>query len=359
MYGSTRLWFAIFMLAGLAGIAQGQQPPATTAPAQTAPPKEELTAPWPTGIAATVNGQPLTEAAVQRALLTVPKDRREQVRADKVQYLIDIMLTNQYLQQENPPINQKEVDDQLNKIREEIKKRGGEVEKELRSIFATEEDVKNEIVALLRWESFLNKRATEAALKDLLAKEPELVDGTTVRARHILITPASNDPKLGEQAQADLKQMKLDIEKKVAAGLTKLPKNSDNLARERERCKLIDEAFADMARDKSSCPSKSVGGDVGSFPRCGSMVEPFAKAAFALKPFQMSEVVKTQFGYHLILVTERKPGTPVKFEEVQTEIKDVYGYRLQHEIVAQLREQSKIVVNPPPARPTTEAAPKQ
>ena len=47
------------------------------------------------------------------------------------------------------------------------------------------------------------------------------------------------------------------------------------------------------------------------------MVEPFAKAAFALKPYEMTDVVATEFGYHLILVTARKQGTPKKFEEVK------------------------------------------
>ena len=65
------------------------------------------------------------------------------------------------------------------------------------------------------------------------------------------------------------------------------------------------------------------------FPRIGSMVEPFAKAAFAMKPFQMSEVVTTQFGYHLILVTGRKAGQPVKFADVKEEVKEVYGTKLR------------------------------
>ena len=54
-----------------------------------------------------------------------------------------------------------------------------------------------------------------------------------------------------------------------------------------------------------------------SFQGVGFMVEPFSRPAFALKPFEMSAPVKTQFGYHLILVTDRKPGRDVKFEEVE------------------------------------------
>jgi parvulin-like peptidyl-prolyl isomerase len=76
------------------------------------------------------------------------------------------------------------------------------------------------------------------------------------------------------------------------------------------------------------------------------MVEPFAKASFALKPFQISDVVKTSFGFHLILVTERKPGKEVKFEDVQNEVKEVFCERLRDNLAVQVKTKSKIVINP-------------
>lgn len=60
--------------------------------------------------------------------------------------------------------------------------------------------------------------------------------------------------------------------------------------------------FGDIARDKSDCPSGGRGGDLGSFPR-GVMVPEFEEAAFALDVDAMSDVVETDFGYHLILRT--------------------------------------------------------
>lgn len=59
------------------------------------------------------------------------------------------------------------------------------------------------------------------------------------------------------------------------------------------------EKFSAIAKDVSLCPSKKRGGDLGTFGR-GQMVKEFEKAAFALEKGQISGIVKTQFGYHII-----------------------------------------------------------
>ncbi len=65
--------------------------------------------------------------------------------------------------------------------------------------------------------------------------------------------------------------------------------------------------FAQLAKENSDCPSKSKGGDLGAFTR-GQMVPEFDKVAFELEPMKVSEPVKTQFGWHLVMVTKKIPA---------------------------------------------------
>lgn len=65
-----------------------------------------------------------------------------------------------------------------------------------------------------------------------------------------------------------------------------------------------EEDFANLAAQYSLCPSGANGGDLGFFPR-GMMVKPFEDAAFSLETGKVSEPVQTQFGWHLILVTDK------------------------------------------------------
>jgi peptidyl-prolyl cis-trans isomerase C len=77
--------------------------------------------------------------------------------------------------------------------------------------------------------------------------------------------------------------------------------------------------FAALAKQHSEDGSAQIGGDLGFFPQ-GQMVGPFNDVAFSLKPGATSDLVETQFGYHIIRVAEKRPGRTVPLEEVRPKV---------------------------------------
>ena len=88
-----------------------------------------------------------------------------------------------------------------------------------------------------------------------------------------------------------------------------------------KKARAKDADFAKLAKENSQGPSAARGGDLGFFPR-RRMVKPFSEVAFKLKKNQISDPVKTQFGYHVIKVVDKKPERVVPIDEVKQQIKD-------------------------------------
>jgi peptidyl-prolyl cis-trans isomerase C len=120
-------------------------------------------------------------------------------------------------------------------------------------------------------------------------KKPE-----EVKASHILVKSDAKDEEAQKQA----------AQKKIEGIQEKLKKGDD---------------FAALAKESSDCPSKASGGDLGFFSR-GKMVKPFEDAAFALKVGEMSGIVETQFGYHIIKVTDKKSESTPGYDEMKEDI---------------------------------------
>ena len=167
----------------------------------------------------------------------------------------------------------------------------------------------------------LSVNISDKEIKSFYDSHPEsFTKPEQVRARHILI---KCDPKAG-------KTQKEEARKKLAAVQARLKKGED---------------FAELAKKFSEGPSKSQGGDLGLF-RKGQMVKPFEEVAFSLPVGQVSGIVETQFGYHLIKVEEKIPESQIKFDEIKERLK---AYLKQREIgakvqahIAQLKEKAKI-----------------
>lgn len=314
--------------------------------AQTAPVKQAgATAPAvAVESAALVNGQPVTEVSVQRALKRVPPTDHAKARPEILDFLIDNLLIEQYLIAQKIVVDPKAVETRVGEIKAEMAKQKQDFAKMLSDLSLTEHELRTQIAADLRWESFALAQASDAALKNMFAKNTEMFDGSMVRARHVLMTPASADPKAVEPARATLLAVKKQVQDAGNAAVAGLPPTADPMSKEQARARAMEAAFAKAAEKYSICPSKKEGGDISWFPRAGSMVEPFAKAAFALKPYELSDVVPTPFGLHLILVTGRKAGVVTTYDKVKDEVREVFCGQLRESLCQQLRQSAKIAV---------------
>jgi peptidyl-prolyl cis-trans isomerase C len=172
----------------------------------------------------------------------------------------------------------------------------------------------------------------EETVREAYNQNPQKFNGEVeVKASHILINSAESEPQ-------EKKDEALRKALEIAA-----------------RAKADGADFAELARTNSEGPSARSGGDLGFFTR-GRMVKPFEEAAFSMKINEVSDPILTQFGYHIIKVTDRKEGSTVSFEEVKDQLVQDLKNRMINELIerdlSQLREQSNIKVVFTPAPPS-------
>ncbi len=108
--------------------------------------------------------------------------------------------------------------------------------------------------------------------------------------------------------------------------------------------------FAELAKKKSKDPGASDGGDLGFFTK-EQMVPEFSAVAFALEPGKISDPVKSQFGWHIIKVEEKRNRKAPAFEQVKAQIETYVTRKAQAEYVAKLREAAKVERMDKPAEP--------
>jgi len=114
--------------------------------------------------------------------------------------------------------------------------------------------------------------------------------------------------------------------------------------------------FAKLAKEKSKDPGASDGGDLGFFTK-EQMVPEFSAVAFSLEPGKISDPVKTQFGWHIIKVEEKRNRNAPDFAQVKPQIEQYVTRKAQSEYVAKLRETAKVerLDQPAPAAPAAPA----
>ena len=283
--------------------------------------------------AAVVNGATISQADVEAAVkvmngptpVQVPESRQRQMRFEALGILIDNLLLEQFLRKNAPPAGPQEIARHIAELETALKKDGKKLADYLAENGMTAAQLREQVMNALQWRDYTKARVSDADLQQYFKDNKDFFDGVQVRASHILIrvplTAGDGDVKA---AQTRLQAIRQEIE---TGKIT----------------------FADAAKKYSQCPRAPEGGDVGYFPRKFVWDEEFAKAAFnpQLKIGDLIGLVRTEAGWHLIQLTDRKTGTPSDFAKIKDGVRDLYLTELRMNIVAAQRKQARIEINLP------------
>ena len=323
------------IVAGLSAVAAAQAPGAGKPATPAGPAAKTATPPRPAildQVLATVNGESITREELYRIFNTagIPPGAENEQDVYKIgmEGLVNSKLVKQYLQKQKAlEVSEKEVDAEFADFEKKLKQDGQDVQVALASHGITVPQVREDMKSALRWRKYLDAVATDPNLKKFVADNKDVFNRTQVRASHIVLRV---EPEASAADKEKVKQKLAGIKREVDSGKI---------------------TFADAANKYSeddgnkSSPS---GGDLGFFVRKGQFNEQFTTAAFALKKGVVSDPVETPFGYHLILVTDRKEGTPVDFDQNKLLIRNEYASDVHERIVAAEKKTAKIDIKKMP-----------
>ncbi len=274
--------------------------------------------------AATVNGSVITTAEfdrevvrAQRQLMSmgrrVDDSQIAKFKGDVLENLIDVELLYQESQREGIKVDDAALDEHVAGVKKQFPSED-EFKEALSKMNVSEDDIRSDFRRGKAIEQLIDgKIAQKVTLSDEEVKKyydnnPDLFkQPEQIQASHILIkVDADSDESQTEQAR-----------KKIEEIQRKLKEGGD---------------FAALAKEFSQGPSGPKGGELGYFGR-GQMVKPFEDAAFALKPGDVSDIVQTRFGYHLIKVTDKKAESTVPYDDVKEKLKDyLKKQKIQEEV---------------------------
>jgi parvulin-like peptidyl-prolyl isomerase len=296
--------------------------------------------PDPARPVATVNGVAITAAELEAAVKTaspvavvLPQSQRRTRQMEALVQLIDQVLMRQFLARSTPPVSPDEVAKRLAEMEAGLSAQRKSLKEFCQDTNQTVEQFRSGIADHLRWAAYARQQITDEAVAAYYQANKDFYDEVTVRASHIVkrLPPGSTE---ADRAKAR------EVLIKTRAELMKVP--ADDVT-ERTR------KFAEMARKYSDDPRANLGGDLGHFPRKWAFDEAFSKAAFALKVGEISDVVQSESGYHLILATERKPGKESDFSKIKEIVREDCAAELREQVLAREREavKNKVEVNLP------------
>jgi peptidyl-prolyl cis-trans isomerase C len=276
-------------------------------PAAEAPPKP--VPPQLPEVVARVNGETIAKGEFEKAIKNVegragqpvPANERDRVYRGILDQLIAYRLLMQETRSRKIDVPEAEIDARVAQIRQQFPSEDvfkQTLAQQNMSVEQLREDAKGDMRVAKMLETEVNAKIAVQPqdVNTFYQQNPDkFQQGERVRASHILIrTPENADAKAKETARA----------------------KADDLLKQAKSGK----DFAELAKQNSQDPGSAVnGGDLGYFQQ-GQMVGAFERAAFALKPGDISDVVETPFGYHIIKVADKQASRAVPIEEVKPQI---------------------------------------
>jgi peptidyl-prolyl cis-trans isomerase C len=263
------------------------------------------------GAVARVNGVEISALELNRAIkvilagkhgVSIPDDQKKEMEKQALEQLISAEI----LYQAGKKVEIKDLDKMVDERYAQGRGRFSsdqDYAKALKELDMEEKDLKEYTRRDLIISNFIEKtivptvKVSEEDARKFYEQNPDkFTRPETVKASHILI---GSDQKASAEDKKTAREKAEKLRKELTGGAD----------------------FAVLAKANSTCPSSQQGGDLGFFGK-GQMVAPFEQAAFALKPGEISDVVETQFGYHIIKLTEKKAAEKVEFKEARPRIED-------------------------------------
>lgn len=274
---------------------------------------------------AIVNGEPIPKSALDAILkqdgptpVAVPESQRKQQMQVALNALINEALMRQFLRQKAPPADPKQVEARLSDLMVGLKQQNKTLDDLCRDSKQTPAQIKATIVAILQWQAFARDRVSDQDVEKFYAENKDFFDKVQAHAAEIMLRVT---PQAGKEDR-----------ERAKAQLTAL--------REKIVSKEID--FAQAAKQYSQGPTREQGGDLDWFPHLkGILPESVMHAAFTLPPNQISEVLDSEYGVHLIVVFDRKAGEPSDFNKIKEEVRQFRMEEMQQEILRELRQSAE------------------
>jgi len=203
------------------------------------------------------------------------------------------------------------------------------------------------------------KLLAQEAEKEGLPKTPEF-EATMALQRNTLLANEVLKQRIQDMDVTD-KELRDEYERQIAGMATKEYKARHILTKSKEDAEAViaelDKGadFAELAKQKSTGPSGANGGDLGWF-RPGAMVPEFSKAVEGMKKGTYTkEPVKTQFGWHVILLEDVRELSPPAFDEVKDKLRAIVVNKKLQQYLSDLHSKAKIDIKPAAESPAAES----